>query len=129
MLERYISSLEEQSDFELARIKANKFLEVLSIEFQGIKFWKHRGFEESHYDILAHDGVHFSALGQSRFYKSLRGAILTALKHLNYQPLVVTKQRALVSLQPTHATCACGYSQHMRLVHVVTANTCGLCMC
>ena len=86
VLGRYISSSEEQSDLELARIKANKFLEVVSNEFQDIKFWKHRGFEESQYDILAHDGVHFSALGQSRFHKSLRGAILTTLKHLNYQP-------------------------------------------
>ena len=86
MLGRYVSSLEEQSDVKLIRTKGRKFLEVVSNDFQGIKFWKHRGFEEFQYDTLAHDGVHFSALGQSHFYKSLRAAILTALKHLNYQP-------------------------------------------
>ena len=42
--------------------------------------------------------------------------------------LVISKQRTLVSLQPTRVACACGYSQHVGLVHVVTANTCGLCM-
>lgn len=79
---RYITSLSEQSQFELARHKANKYLEVVSAEHESIKFWKHRGFEESQYDILAADGVHFNVVGQARFYKSLRGAILFALKHL-----------------------------------------------
>lgn len=82
VLGKYLSSYAEQSEFELARYKANQFLKMVAPDHAGVKFWKHRGMEDSQYDILSSDGVHFNDLGQSRFYRSVRGAILYALNHL-----------------------------------------------
>ena len=66
--------------------KANSFLSVVSEDIPGIKFWKHWGLidpeVESCGPTVIGDGVHLTWLGQVRYYKSIRGAILFVRAHM-----------------------------------------------
>ena len=42
-------------------------------------FWKHRGIWNSQFPILDDGGVHLSAIGNHRLYRSIRGAIIHAV--------------------------------------------------
>ncbi len=60
----------------------NSYLEVVSEDTPGVKFWKHRGFQEPDLEtygpVIDEDGVHLTPRGQYKFFKSVRGAILYA---------------------------------------------------
>ena len=43
-------------------------------------YWRHRGFWKSKSEIYLPDGVHLNNLGNYKFMRSIRGAVLQALK-------------------------------------------------
>ena len=49
-----------------------------------ITFWKHHGFKAPTKPVMCRDGVHLNRSGQKKYYRSVRGAILVALRRLNY---------------------------------------------
>lgn len=44
-----------------------------------LRYWKIRGIKNSPYELLC-DGVHFNREGFIRYYRSIRGAIITAIR-------------------------------------------------
>ena len=61
--------------------KVNAFLKVMSEEYEGIKFWKHKGLSRNGSISLCPDGVHLSAKGKFKYYKSLRGEVIYSINH------------------------------------------------
>ena len=47
-------------------------------------YWTHRGFWRSRRPFLSYDGVHLNREGQHKLYKSIRGAVLQAIRQLNH---------------------------------------------
>ena len=78
---RYLTSVEELTKFNNNVDKANAFLKAVSAGYEGIKFWKHKGLCKKCDIFLCPDGVHLSAKGQFKYYKSLRGAVVYSIKH------------------------------------------------
>lgn len=81
---KYIPSLELETEIQKQLARANSFLRVVSQDREpAIKFWAHRYLNPTRSPevIMASDGVHLSQLGQQRFYRSVRGAIIHALRH------------------------------------------------
>ena len=63
----------------LNRINARKFR-----SHPRISFWKHVGFERPVNAIMARDGVHLNKVGQRKYFRSVRGAVLVNLRKLNF---------------------------------------------
>ena len=59
-----------------------QYLSVVLAGQPGVLLWEHRDFAHPARSLLAKDGVHCNAGGQYCLYRSYRGAILQALKHL-----------------------------------------------
>ena len=63
-----------------ARVKAlTKYLKVLLEPIPYCFFWGHRGFWNTSQRYFARDGVHLNKRGHYKYYRSLRGAVLTSL--------------------------------------------------
>ncbi|MES9882805.1 MAG: SGNH/GDSL hydrolase family protein [Sedimenticola sp.] len=58
---------------------ANVFLKAQLLEDPALFYWKLKGVKNSVSNIWA-DGVHFSQVGQLKYYRNIRGAILQCLK-------------------------------------------------
>ena len=62
----------------VARI--NEFLVAACSGVKNVFMWKHRGMWPPERGLFRGDGVHFNDPGNFKFYKSIRGAILHAVK-------------------------------------------------
>lgn len=71
-------------NYEYKRIQANKILETLLDLHQHVRFWRHRRIFGTKTAIFGEDGTHLSPFGQQRLYRSLRHAIMTAIKRHNH---------------------------------------------
>ncbi|XP_053387049.1 uncharacterized protein LOC123543022 [Mercenaria mercenaria] len=62
------------------RLLANRILRTLVDSHDAVRFWTHKRIFQAQTPIFAADGVHLSPFGQRRFYRSLRHAIMTAIR-------------------------------------------------
>ena len=60
----------------------NEFLMAACGGDDNIVFWQHRRLWNSQRPVFRADGIHLSNLGNLRFLRSIRGAIITAAKHV-----------------------------------------------
>lgn len=58
----------------------NKMLKALIDTEENMTFWRHLRLMNSPLDVLDKDGVHLTALGTKKFYKSLRPPLLHAIR-------------------------------------------------
>ena len=63
----------------------NYYLESFSRDTDGVFFWRHKRLWTSIRPVFRQDGVHFSDEGQYRLFRSMRGAIMAAVRRI--QPL------------------------------------------
>ena len=63
----------------------NSYLEAFSNDTEGVFFWRHKRLWTSIRPVFRPDGVHYSDLGNFRFFRSMRGAIMAAVRRI--QPL------------------------------------------
>lgn len=68
--------------YDTKRQQTNDILETLLQVHDGVKLWKHRRIFNAETRIFSFDGVHLNPFGQQRFYRSLRHAIMTAVRCL-----------------------------------------------
>ena len=61
-------------------ILLNRYLKVVLEPLPYAFFWAHKGFWRAKTNFMARDGVHLNRLGQYKFYRSLRGAVLRCLQ-------------------------------------------------
>ena len=67
-------------DYEIRRSRANDHLHRLLQHNSKVKLWKHKRIFESPLQIFDSDGTHMNAVGQKKFYKSIRQAIIFAVE-------------------------------------------------
>ena len=60
----------------------NSWLKVKLSNVQYATLWRHRGLVRPSLDIYGRDGIHLNRRGEALLFRSYRGAILFALKHL-----------------------------------------------
>ena len=63
--------------------KVGKLPQYLKVVLEPLPFcyyWRHRGFWKSKSELFLPDGVHLNNLGNYKFMRSIRGAVLQALK-------------------------------------------------
>ena len=63
--------------------KVGKLHQYLTVVLEPLPFyyyWWHRGFWKSKSELFLPDGVHLNNLGNYKFMRSIRGAVLQALK-------------------------------------------------
>ena len=58
----------------------NEFLQAACVEHECFFYWEHKGLAFSRFNIFRTDGVHFSNYGNKKFFRSVRGAILRAVR-------------------------------------------------
>ncbi|XP_045188438.2 uncharacterized protein LOC123546304 [Mercenaria mercenaria] len=66
--------------YESKRVQANQILKALLEGHKHIRYWNHRRIFRAQTQIFAKDGIHLGPFGQRRFYRSLRHAIMTAVR-------------------------------------------------
>ena len=66
--------------YEIRRVIVNRMLKNMLEVQDNMVFWRHLRLMQSPMDILDKDGVHLSALGTKKFYRSLRLALLHAIR-------------------------------------------------
>ena len=57
-----------------------QYLKVVLEPLPYVIYWRHRGFWNCKTRFFARDGVHLNSLGQYKFFRSLRGAVLKCFK-------------------------------------------------
>lgn len=60
-------------------VQVNQYIDMFCSETEGMFFWRHKRMWNSVRPIFRRDGVHFSDVGNYRFYRSIRGAIISAV--------------------------------------------------
>ena len=60
--------------------KLHQYLKVVLEPLPFWYYWRHRGFWKSKSELYLPDGVHLNNLGNYKFMRSIRGAVLQALK-------------------------------------------------
>ena len=60
--------------------KLHQYLKVVLEPLPFCYYWRHRGFWKSKSKLYLPDGVHLNNLGNYKFMRSIRGAVLQALK-------------------------------------------------
>lgn len=70
--------------YEENRKRTNMYLTTLLEGQSRVRLWKHRRIFGSSNPIFADDGVHLCEGGQLRFYRSLRLALMTAVRDLQH---------------------------------------------
>lgn len=68
--------------YETRRIIINQMLKDMCEVHSSIMYWKHLRLMHSPLQIISDDGVHLSRIGNKKFYRSLRLAIMHAVRHL-----------------------------------------------
>ena len=63
-------------------IQVNWYLGLFCDETEGISFWRHKRLWNSIRPVFRNDGVHLSDIGNYRFFRSVRGAIITTVASL-----------------------------------------------
>ena len=63
-------------------VQVNRYLGLFCDETEGISFWRHKRLWNSIRPVFRSDGVHFSDIGNYRFFRSVRGAIITTVASL-----------------------------------------------
>ena len=71
--------VDAQTD-EIRRRVANQMLKDMAEVQRDMIFWRHLRLMHSPLNILGVDGVHLSSLGTKKFYRSMRLAILHAIR-------------------------------------------------
>ena len=71
---------EDSVNFNRKVGKLHQYLKVVLEQFPYCYYWRHRGFWNCKQDLYLSDGVHLNSLGTYKFMRSVRGAILKALK-------------------------------------------------
>lgn len=66
--------------YESRRTIVNKMLKALIDTEENMTFWRHLRLMNSPLDVLDKDGVHLTSLGTKKFYRSLRLALLHAIR-------------------------------------------------
>lgn len=66
--------------YENRRIIVNKMLKAFLDTEENMTFWRHLRLMNSPRDVSDKDGVHLTTLGTKKFYKSLRLALLHAVR-------------------------------------------------
>ena len=77
VLRRYTK---DSVDFNCKVGKLHQYLKVVLERLPYCYYWRHRGFWNSNQNLYLSDGVHLNSLGNYKFMRSIRGAILKALK-------------------------------------------------
>ena len=77
VLHRYTK---DSVDFNCKVGKLHQHLKVVLERLPYCYYWRHRGFWSCKQDLYLSDGVHLNSLGNYKFIRSVRGAILKALK-------------------------------------------------
>ena len=70
-------------DFNEQVTLLNKYSAVVISSLPYAYFWKHRSLWNSSKTLYLRDGVHLSAFGQVKLYRSIRGAVLHSLRTLH----------------------------------------------
>ena len=60
--------------------RVNRELEFLCQFFPKIIFWKHKKMSSNWHLMLNHDGTHLNDFGSKKYYRSIRGAVIQAIK-------------------------------------------------
>ncbi|KAH3834531.1 hypothetical protein DPMN_107860 [Dreissena polymorpha] len=68
-------------EYEAKRRHTNSILKTLLESHPSITFWSHIRIFGAQTRIFAADGVHLTQFGQLRFYRSLRHAVMRAVKN------------------------------------------------
>ena len=89
--------------------KLTKYLRVVLETVTYANFRGHRGFRRPSKNVYLRDGVHLNSLGQDKFYRSLRGAILGGLSLITVptHSIFSVPNRALIIYVPRHALLFC----------------------
>ena len=66
--------------------KLHLYLKVVLEQLPFCYYWRHRGFWNSKRDLHLPDGVHLNSLGNYKFLRSIRGAVLRAIKLVGVPP-------------------------------------------
>lgn len=66
--------------YETKRRQANTILRTLLDSHQHIRFWSHRRIFGAQTEIFSNDGIHLSPFGQRHLYRSLRHAVMMAVR-------------------------------------------------
>ena len=74
---------DKNQDFNEEVTLLNKYSSVVISSLPYAYFWKHRSLWNSSKTLYLKDGVHLSAFGQVKLYRSIRGAVLHSLRSLN----------------------------------------------
>ena len=77
VLRRYTK---DSVDFNCKVGKLHQYLKVVLERLPYCYYWRHRGFWNRKRSLYLSDGVHLKSLGNYKFMRSIRGAILKALK-------------------------------------------------
>ena len=67
-------------DFNCKVGKLHQYLKVILEHLPYCYYWRHRGFWNCNPNLYLSNGVHLNSLGNYKFMRSIRGAILKALK-------------------------------------------------
>ena len=60
----------------------NMYLKAFSGDMEGVFFWRHKRLYSSIRTVFDRDGVRFSDEGNNRFFRSVRGAIMAAVRRI-----------------------------------------------
>ena len=63
-------------------IEINRHLEAFCRDSDGVFFWRQKRVWNSVHEVFRADGVHFNDVGNYRFYRSLRGAMMKAVQQV-----------------------------------------------
>ena len=63
-------------------IEINRYLEAFCRDSDCVFFWRHKRLWNSVHEVFRADGVHFNDVGNYRFYRSLRGAMMKAVQQV-----------------------------------------------
>ena len=66
--------------------KLHQYLKVVLEQLPFCYYWRHSGFWNSKRDLYLPDGVHLNSLGNYKFLRSIRGAVLRAIKLVGVPP-------------------------------------------
>ena len=77
VLRRYTK---DSVDFNCKMGKLHQYLKVVLEGLPYCYYWRHRGFWNCNLNLYLSDGVHLNSLGNYKFMRSIRSAILKALK-------------------------------------------------
>ena len=71
---------QNSDNFNCKVAKLQKYLSVVLEQLPFCYYWRHTGFWNSNSELYLPDGVHLNRLGNYKFMRSIRGAILKALQ-------------------------------------------------